>query len=252
MEYGIKVYMDKRDVTFWVQAVRVQQVDGILRKFELDFRAWHSFDESNRWDIFETYDPTGNPRAEVVIRNGIIPADRTRVVRVDDSDVPRVRAEGYEYVWLAMRRAPNETAVLVPGVYNRDHEVQKALDDFDGDPGNYRVWPGVRTLHDAIRKLMQAARIRVQIRIPNRSMSPWVVPPTLSYWEAVKRLSDPYAPVRYYIRSTNTVVIGDPTSPLMGSGSVLNIPEDAVNTIDVQAQRLRRIRRVLLRFPWRS
>jgi hypothetical protein len=94
---------------------------------------------------------------------------------------------------------------------------------------------------------MSAARVRVQVRIPDYEMLPYVIDPTFSYWKAVEMLTDPFAPVRYYIRSTNTLVIADPTQTWMGSGSVLNLPEDAVRVLDVQPQRLRRIRRVLMR-----
>ena len=103
MSYAPTIYMDKRDVTPWILSVAVEQIDSIHRKFTLTFGGWHTFDESNRWDIFESYDPT-NPRAECLIRNGVIPADRQRIVRVEKNDVPKITAEGYEYVWLAKRR----------------------------------------------------------------------------------------------------------------------------------------------------
>lgn len=252
MEYGLTIYMDKRDVTSWITECQIEQIDSINRKFKLVFAGWHSFDDSNRWDIFETYDPT-NPRAECTIRNGIIPEDRTRVVRVKSEAVPTITAMGYEYIFMAKRRAPQETIVLVPSTRNVEQDIGLAIANYQrkfgqaAAIGTYRVWPGVRTMHHAVRRLMQAARIRVQIRVPNYDLTPYVIDPTLSYWDAVRRLTDPFAPVRYYIRSTNTIVIADPTQTFMGSGTVLNIPESAVNMIDVMPQRLRRIRRVLMR-----
>lgn len=247
-EYQLTVYMDKRDVTPWIVSASVEQVDSIHRKFTLVFGGWHTFTEANRWDIFETYDPT-NPRAEILIRNGVIPADRQRLVRVEKSGVPKITAEGYEYVWLAKRRAPSETVILVPSTRNIEQDVGIALKNHKGkgEIGTYRVWPGVRDLHTAIKRLMAAARIRVQVRIPNYEMQPYLVDPTLSYWKAVEALSAPFAPVRYYIRSTNTLVIADPTQTFMGAGSVLNLPEEGVRILDIQPQRLRRIRRVLMR-----
>lgn len=247
MEYSLKIYMDKRDVTSWITACEIEQVDSIHRKFKLTFAGWHSFDESNRWDIFESYDPT-NPRAEVVIRNGVIPADRQRLVKVEKGMVPTITAEGYEYIWLAKRRAPQETIVLVPSTRNIEQDVQLAIKNYSGgEIGTYRVWPGVRSLHTAVKRLMQAARIRVQVRIPNYEMAPYVIDPSLSYWKAVEKLTDPFAPVRYYIRSTNRIVIADPTQTFMGAGTTLHLPNTGVNVIDVQPQRLRRIRRVLMR-----
>ncbi len=246
MGYGITVYMDKRDVTDWITSVTIEQVDSIHRKFALVFGAWHSFDQSNRWDIFESYDKEADPRSEIVIRNGVVPEDRQRLVKVRAGDVPTITAEGYEYIWLAKRRAPQETVILIPSTRNIEQDVGLAIANYKGgEIGAYRVWAGARDLHTAIKRLMAAARIRVQVRLPNYEMAPYVVNPKLSYWKAVEKLSDPYAPVRYYQRSTNTIVIADPTSHLMGAGSTLNLPDDAVNILDVQPQRLRRIRRVL-------
>lgn len=249
MEYGITVYMDQRDVTPWITHVEIDQVDSIHRKFRLTFAGWHSFDETNRWDIFESYDPVTNPRAENVIRQGVIPADRQRLIRIESDAVPGLVAEGYEYIWMAKRRAPSETIVMVPSTRNIDRDVGLALANYkgEGEVGTYRVWPGVRSLHVAVKKLMAAARIRVQVRIPDYDMAPYVIDPSLSYWKAVESLTEPFAPVRYFIRSSNTLMIADPTATIMGSGSVLNIPADSVNVIDVQADRLRRIRRVMMR-----
>ena len=238
--------MDKRDVTRWVQKCDIEQMDSINRKFTLTFSGWHTFDEKNRWDIFESYDNT-NPRSEITIRNGVIPEDRTRVVRVNKGEVPQIIAEGYEYIWLAKRRAPRETIILVPSRKNIEQDVGIALKNHNGTVGAFRVWGGVDSMHGAVRKLMAAARIRVQIRIPDYEMTPYVIDPSLSYWGAVEKLTDPYAPVRYYVRSTNTMMIADPTSTFMGSGSVLNIPGDSIESMDVQPQKLRRVRRVLLR-----
>lgn len=248
MEYQMTVYMDKRDVTPWITHVEISQEDSIHRKFRLTFAGWHSFDETNRWDIFETYDPN-NPRDEIVIRNGIIPEDRKRMVNVQAGEVPMIIAEGYEYVWLAKRRAPPETVILVPSTRNVEQDVGLAMANYrgSGEIGTYRVWAGVRDLHTAIRRLMSAARVRVQIRIPNYEMYAYVIDPKWSYWKAVEMLTDPFAPVRYYVRSTNTLVIADPTQTWMGSGSILNLPENAVRILDVHPQRLRRIRRVLMR-----
>ena len=246
MEYQATIYMDKRDVSDWVTSFRIEQIDSIHRKFQLVFASWHSFDETNRWDIFETLDPA-NPRAVNTIRNGIIPVDRQRIVKVNADDVPKITAEGYEYVWLAKRLAPSETIIMVPSTRNINMEAGLAIANYSGEVGAHRIWAGVRDLHTAIRRLMAAARIRVQIRIPNYEMAPYIINPALSYWAAVKKLTDPYAPTRYYVRSTNTIVIEDATSALMGAGTVLNLPGDASRVFDVQPQRLRRIRRAFLK-----
>jgi hypothetical protein len=249
MSYEITVYMDTRDVSSWVRSVAWEQMDAIDRRFTIEFSAWHSFDASNRWDIFETANPA-NPRDELVIRNGIIPRERQRYLRIDKARPPVIKAVGYEYIWLAKRRAPNETVILGPATTNVQTDVNLALADYRGGwVGTYRVWPGVRTLHDAIKRLAAAARLHVSVRIPNYDFAPYVIDPRLSYWQAIVKLTDPFQPVRYYVRTTNTLVIADPSQPIMGAGSDLKIPAGAVSVLDVQPQMLRRIRRVHMRIP---
>jgi len=249
MSYKITVYMDTRDVTLWVRSVSWEQMDAVNRKFVIEFSSWHSFDGSNRWDIFESSDDS-NPRAEVVIRNGVVPPERTRFLSVDPARPPRISAVGYEYIWLAKRKAPTETVVLVPASRNVQEDVSLALSNYRGDfVGTYRVWMGVRTLHDAVQRLAAAARIRVSTRIPDYPFAPFVINPRLSYWDAIKQLTDPFEPVRYYNRTTNTLVIADPTQPIMGAGSDLQIPAGVVKSLDVRPQMLRRIRRVVMRIP---
>jgi len=251
MEYGVRVFMDKRDVTPWVREVQWKQADSITRKFQIVFNGWHAFSEANRWDIFESADPTGSPRAEVVIRNGIVPNDAQRTIRVGDA-VPSISADGYEYVYLTMRRAPSETVILVPSRRNYSSDVEQAKKNAGGFIGSYRVWPGCSSLHTGVRRLAAAARVRVRLSIPNYDLAPKAIDPKLSYWKAIEELTDPYAPVRYYVRSTNTLVIADPMLPIMGAGSTLTIPSTLIKSMEVRPQRLRRVRRLLMRVPtWR-
>lgn len=252
MAYKMTVYMDRRDVTGWISDVKIAQTDSMHRTFTLVFNAWHSFDESNLWDIFETYDET-DVRNEITIRNGVIPQDRTRTLQVGGRQMPKLTATGYESIWLAKRRAPNETIVMVPGGRSSiDDDVALALKNFGKPVGGYRVWSRVSTLRQAVDRLARAARIRVSVRVPNYNMQPYVINPRDSYWTAIEKLTDPFAPVRYYQRSTNTLIIADPTMPLMSATSKLNVPAKDVINLDVTPLLLSRVRRVLMRVPpWR-
>ena len=173
-EFFITVYMDKSDVTKWVRSVEVTQMDSINRRFILKFNAWHSFTSTNRWDIFGSYS-SSNPRQEILIRNGIVPADRPRVVTVAGGatpQMPTIVAEGYEYVWLAKRRGPRDTIIMVPSTGDTYDDVRQAIEEAREEVGTYRVWTGCSTLHEAVKKLARAAGLNVSIRIPMGRKSP--------------------------------------------------------------------------------
>ena len=251
MQYEITVYMDTRDVTPWVRACKVEIADSSHRSFELRFSAWSAFDASNQWDIYGTYDPA-EPRQEALILRGIIPPDRQRIVRIGKGNVPYLIALGYDWVWMAKRKAPSETIVIVPGFSNVEDDVFQAIKNHNRPVGEYRVWRGVKTLHQAVQKLARAAGVRVSMQIPNYNFAPWVVPPELSYWKAIEKLTEPYAPVRYFNRWTNNLVIQDPSVPIMGGGNKLLIGDGAIKNMDVQPIGFTTARRVLLRVPpWR-
>lgn len=246
MEFALTVFMDRRDVTPWITSCKVEIADSAHRSFELRFSAWHSFDSTNRWDIYGTFD-SSEPRQEALILQGIIPPDRQRIVRVGKGQVPYLVAQGYDWVWMAKRKAATETIIMVPGYTNVENDVRGAIDAYSGTVGEYRVWRGVATLHTAITRLGKAAGIRTSVRIPDYSFSPWVVPPELSYWKAIEKLTDPYAPVRYFARWTNTLVIQDPAMPIMGAGNKLTIGAEGIAAMDVQPLGRISTRRVLLK-----
>jgi hypothetical protein len=94
--------------------------------------------------------------------------------------------------------------------------------------------------------------LRVSIRIPDYDMVPYVVPLKNSYWKEIMRLTDPFAPHRYYVRSTNTLVIADKQDAIMGAGSKLVIPGDVIDSLVARPTKRRRLRRVVATVPpWR-
>lgn len=246
MDFMVTVYMDRRDVTPWIRAVFINQQDAVSRHFTLDFNTWQEFDESNRWDIFGTYDPT-EPRQELLIRSGVIPNDRKRAVNVAAGTVPTVRAEGYEQIWLAKRRGPTKTIIMVPGWSRVNDQVQQAIEEYKDEVGLYRVWNGTYSMHRAVYKLARAAGIRVTITIPDYPLKPYVVPKENSYWKEIMRLTDPYAPHRYYVRSLNRLVIADMQDKIMGAGNKLVLSGDIVDTLNATPVITKRVRRVIIK-----
>ena len=245
------VLMDGRDVTQWVKNVRVSQEDSINRRFTITFSSWDQFDERNRFDIFGSYNPA-NPYAEIMIRNGVIPTDRYRTVRLGPGQVPHIVGEGYDYVWLMKRTAPTKTIIMVPSRRNYQDNIQLAIDNYGKPIGRYQVWTGINTLHKAIAKLANAGRVRVSIQIPNYEMAPFVVDPNLSYWGAIEQLAEIYAPHIYYVRATNRLVIADRSSEIMGASNVFNISADIVGDLEATPVLFKRVRRVIVRIPpWR-
>lgn len=246
LDFRCTVYMDTRDVSSWVRSVEINQQDAVSRHFRIEFNTWQEFDVTNRWDIFGSYDPT-EPRQEVMIRNGIIPNDRRRAVNVTQGVVPKVIAEGFEYVWLAKRRGPTKTIIMVPSWHRVAEDVAKAIEEHNDDVGLYRVWNGTYSMHRAVYKLARAAGVRVAITTPDYPLKPYVVPKENSYWQEIMRLTDPFAPHRYYIRSQNKLVIADKQDEIMGAHNKLVIPGEVVDRLNATPVITKRVRRVIVK-----
>lgn len=256
MEFGVHVEMDKRDITSKVRGVKVELLEDGFRAFELRFSGWHDFTNANTFDIYETYDSADVYQWNTIRKGKLIP-DAERLITVDPKVPPYLVANGREGVWFARRKRPRDTVVLVPRTSDVQTAVDTAIADYvhknPGRPvGRVRVWRGCDTIGDAVKRLMRAAGVRCSFRIPDHPLTPYVLDPTISYWTAMERLTDPWNPVRYYQRWTNTWVVQDSTQPLMGDGPPLNVPADEVRKL----QAIPRVRpmpaRILLRIPpWR-
>ena len=231
LDFACTVYMDRRDVTPWIRKVSINQQDAVSRHFVLEFNTWQEFDQSNRWDIFGTYDPT----------------DRRRAVNVTAGKVPNVKAEGFEQIWLAKRRGPTKTIIMVPAWSRVNDEVQKAIEEYKGEVAGYRVWNGTYSMHRAVYKLARAARINVTITTPDYPLKPYVVPKENSYWQEIMRLTDPYAPHRYYVRSLNRLVIADIQDKIMGAGNKIILDGDIVDKLNATPVITKRVRRVIVK-----
>jgi hypothetical protein len=246
------VYMDRRDVTPWVQSLEIRQPAGeIYREFRITFAGWSAVENYQSgvvWDIYSSMD-AANPRGEIEIRAGIVPPDRERQVMIRPGEMPEISIDGFDHVWLAQRRRPSDTIVIVPGSgYGEGPDgVQYALSRYDGPLGRYVVWQYVSTIHRAIQRLCSEAGMNVDCRFPNQPIVPFVVDPTYSYWEAVKELFAPWGAEAYYRRTTNTVILVDPEAPRYLVGNTLELATKHIVSAEALPIRTRRIRRVIVR-----
>lgn len=257
MQYSALVEMDGRDVTKWVRGMKVSLVENGFRAFELRFSAWHSFDKTSTFDIYESLNPATSGYQTILVRRGMMAPDLEPLVTVERDIPPYIIVTGYELAWFAQRKRPHETIVLAPSTANVQDQIQVALEDYAKQHpgrsiGQIRVWRGLRTIGDAVRALLRAAGMNVSYRLPDHPLVPYVMDPSLSYWSEAVRLTDPWAPVRYYQRWTNTLVIQDATQPIMGDGPPLNIPASEMRQLQAVPRVRATPRRVIVRIPpWR-
>ena len=264
MELSFRVYMNQRDVTPWITSIEIEHPRRTLyRQWTFNFAAWSNLESGARWDLFATYDDA-EPRAEIMSRGGILPPDRERRrLIVAAASVPRLQVRGYDFAWMAQRRQPAETIILVPSsaykVEERDgrpilieNSVAGAINRYQGPIGKYRVWTHTRTLHQAIQKLGRAAGVNTRILIPNHDLIPTVIEPTKSFWQAIVDLVAPWAPRIYYRDSTNTLVFVDPLARHYGIDRTLELPSESIAEMVGAPVEFKRIRRILARIPkWR-
>jgi len=262
MEFAFRAYMNQRDVTDWITSVDIEHPRNCLyRQWTFQFAGWSSIEEGAEWDLFGSYDPGTNPRAEVLARAGRTPPDRERDrLIVQAGRMPALRIRGYDFVWTVQRKRPRETIVVVPSsayiveeIDGRpvllENSVAGAIRRHEGPIGKYRVWTHVRTIADALRRLGNAAGVRVDNRLPSANMIPYVIPPTFSFWDAMVELAKPWKPKIYYRDSTNTLVFADPLHSHYSIGSTLTIPKRTVVRMTGAPIKRKRTRRILIRIP---
>lgn len=262
-EFAFRVFMNHRDVTDWITSVELEHPRKTLyRRWTFRFAAWSAIESGAKWDLFASYQPTTNPQAEILTREGVAPPDREkdRLV-VATGQLPRLEVRGYDFVWTAQRKRPRETIVLVPSSAYvveetedgrrvlRENSVTGALERYDGPVGKYRVWTNVRSVHIAIKRLANAAGMRVKCLFPDTPMIPLVLPPESSFWESIRELSGPWVPNYYYRDAENTLVIEDGISTRYPVSGSLTVPKDAVSRMTAAPVYLNRTRRVILKVP---
>lgn len=247
-EFDVTVYMDQRDVTSWVKTVQWSMEDSMTRKFIIEFTAWHSFGKDSRWDIFATYDKS-NPRQEIEIRNGLLDPAQKKTVSLSRNSAPKITARGYEWAWLAQRKRPSETIIFVPSGSEIEANVQIAIANYGQPIGEFKVWYNMDSNHDVIRKLMRAVGITASVRMPRHPISPFVMPPSTSYYKQAADMAAVYSAMPYYSRSTNTIIFSDQRDAAMGAGNRMTIPDTLVDALLARPKYRSRPTRVIVRFP---
>lgn len=251
MNVYLTLYMNRRDVTPWLQSLEPSQPAGcIYRQFTATFAGWHALEgylAGATWDLYGSHDPA-NPRAVALIRDGIVPQDREQTASVGAGAVPSFTVTGYDAVWLAQRRRPRDTVVMVPDAGFGSGSVAKALASYqEGPVGRYVVWQYVRTYRAAVERLAREAGFRVDYRLPDHPLEPLVVPPTSSYWDALISLVEPWAPEVWYRRTWNTLMFLDPEAPRYDLDNVLTLGPDMGVAVDALPVVRNRVHRVILR-----
>jgi len=262
VEFAFRVYMNQRDVTDWITSVDIEHPRKTLyRTWTFRFAGWSAIEEDATWDLFGSYDPIGEPRAEILSRAGVLPPDRERArLVVARGTMPRLEVRGYDYVWTAQRKRPRETIVVVPSSAYiveeidgrpvlRENSVAGALKRYEGPIGKYRVWTHVSSIGSAVRRLGNAAGVRVNYRLPRAPMIPYVIPPENSFWDSILELTEPWKPRFYYRDSDRMLLVADPLHSHYAIGGNLEVPADAVKRLSGAPIIQKRTRRILIRIP---
>lgn len=246
------IFMNGSEVTKFCSNVECEQTEQVWRRFTLDFRAWHFLQPRARWNIYMSYE-TSRTQGYGFIFNGIVPDNSNARITVPMGKPLTFSVTGYDFIWNAHQRSPRLTQVFVPSVAGASvRDATKALENFEGKPGRYDIVPRIRTMHDAVRKLGRLAGVTIQLDMPNYPWAPYVFPPGDSFFSAIGRLVNPYAPHASYSRWRNQLILSDSPSYFMGSGTRMEIPAALMDVVDASALIRQRPSRIRLEIPkWR-
>lgn len=245
MNLSLTVYMDRRDVTEYVSSLSItQNASTYYREFELTLKGWQFASPTASWDIYGTRNPA-EPRQALLIRNGTVPPDRQGTVTIDGT-VPSLTLTGYDWAWMAQRRQPKTTVILAPTAQEARKEAMKE-EKYDKAQLGRWTWVPAMTMHQAVQALAALAGFFVEMRMPDYSLTVFVVDPGKSYWDAIIELLAPYVPRIYFRRTENRVLIADCAVQWLGIGSKLLLGEANVKSITAASTRFKYVRRVLLR-----
>ena len=253
VDFRFGVYMNARDLSPWVRdggvsvEVSPDEVDTVAT---VDFVGWSAVEDGAVWDVFGSYSPTDTPRAEPLISNGVVPPEQTQRVELRSASAPVFRVVIHSRAWEVQRRRPHRTIVLAPATGAAAAASAKtALAAYDGPVGSVSHWLGVRTMREAVQRLARAAGINADVRLPDYPLAPYVVGPDKTYWQAIADLVNPFRPQVTFDESTSTLQITDPSGPLMGAASPLNLPLAMLGSGSIKPSLRRRPARVLVVVP---
>jgi len=241
--FQLLIHMGDRDITPYVERAHIfHQRDTLFREFTLEFRAWHNFQIDEHFDIWGSYD-SAEPKAELLIRNGIIPPDRQPEFTLQAGEAPKYVVKGYDYVWLMQRRCPRQTLVYA----DTRGGARRAVEEYNGPIGAYRVITGRSSLRRVLYHLGGLGGVNVEVQLPRRALNPVVIPPTRSYWRAMLEIARPWAPYIYYAHSTNTLFFVDAHTANTGiTSSVVELTDEMVLSAQGLKSRRKTVNRVVL------
>jgi hypothetical protein len=246
----VTVYMDQRDITKWCRSVKWSQADTFLeRTWEVTTHAWSLFDPTARYDIYASYDPS-TPRDTCVIRQGYVVSDQRMRVRVNRDSQPLATIQGKSYSSRSFRLTPDETLILVPapiGVSDMNM-ARRVLQRYDGPVGRIRVLGSCYTLKQMVLNIARRAQFNANWNAMRIPMQPVVIPPQMTYWEAILQLIEPYALDVFYSEWHNDLTFVDPVSRYYG-GQPMNISGQLVNEVEAVPINRKRPRRVIVKVP---
>lgn len=246
----VTVYMDQSDITPWCRSVTWSQPDQFLEQtWAVTTNAWHLFDPNARYDIYASYDPT-SPRDTCVIRQGYVVQEQRLRVDISRTTQPLITVQGKSYSSRSFRMTPNETLVLVPAPIGTSSMTManRVLERYDGPVGRIRVLGNAWDLRRDVLMLAMRAQFYAAYNGPNIPMQPVVVPPDLTYWEAILQLIEPYALEVYYSEWSNLLVFADPVSRPYGRDRMW-IPGSQIDSVTAIPKFVRHPRRIIVRVP---
>jgi len=238
--------MGGRDITDWTSEIHIEQGENTLYgSFRVTLRGYHNLELGVPWDIYASYDGTV-PRAELLMRAGVIPPDIQPDISID-GDVPTITVQGYEAIWLMQRKRPRQTLVFARDPNN----ARRAVASYTDPIGVYTtVTMGPRmTLRGVVTTLAHMAGFRCEFRIEDLPLDPFVMPPDSSYWRQISDLVESQAPYIHFDSGTNTLMITDPVAAQCGVGSTMNLPEHLIKSLTDVPVRKRKANRVIVRIP---
>lgn len=238
--------MDGQDVSRWMTAVSWRQTRRSLhREFSITLSGWLHVSPTARWDIFAGYGDAG----EVVIRRGIVPPDWQPSITIGPTTAtPMITIRGVDWVWLAVRRRHRDTVVLAPTRAQARRAVRIFTETTPGRPVGRTTVLKAETMHEAVAKLGALAGFEVVTLLPDYKLQGHVCDPERSLWEAIWELVTPFAPLAYFRRERNEVVIAD-RAHLLGAASSLVLPASVITSMTIEPMREANLRRALVRIP---
>jgi hypothetical protein len=253
MKLKVTVYMNRRDLTPWVQSIALtQQANSYYRSAKVVFAGFNVIEDGATWDIFGSYDPA-TPRSEVLLYHGGVPPDQPATVTVQPGAVPLIEVTINDWAWFAQRVTPTDTLVIAPSLEQATKVVEQQSPS--AQPTRYQVpigswrWLKAKTCIDAIEALANLGGFNVTLNMPDYPLQPYAVAPQKTIWQAIYDLAAPYVPEVFFRRTECRVILADRLQRFQGVGSRLELPVKAVQKLVASPKILDYTRRVILQVP---